>query len=733
MKKKIIICCNNVEEATYFKKETDKINLDSKKKIESFEANAPTLSRLKGFLDNNLSERTNIDVIDFKACFKHVLKSLLTEGDYEPDKIVIRRILREFDSIRARDHKTIVEKTKDLIKKHELIYKEDEASKVYDIFRINTVTNYDELKQKIADIDGLVVPCELTWNHEGTGFNASDYKGISLVQYLRSQKNGISIPIVFTSFDDKNDIIKSKKDAEIIRTPALQHRFINKMQVNDLWDSVLTTFKEMRKLNDAELKYTQLQYCDLEGMLKQIKHAIRSNPKNREHYKRQIEYILAKDFSNNESLLEEYRRSEDLEAFCLHLINIYENKTDVVEDNNEFICKNGESPINILYLEDNVKDENADRFIKFIEKQQSENNNYRFKIKQIDNPDECYKRYNKFDVIIADIEILNKDEELIALGSEVVKRLIKEGAKKLFYIVTNVTRSFYDEIKIPGINRIRLKQEVFGSDEKIATFLYGIKEAIDHRQDDETKYKRVFDKLYAYINNPDNYNPAITYKFKKCPKESANSYFELENAIKVKTLELVKMFLSLCYDNQESFVPNETGDVFNAYDNVCFVMKDYVSESVGKGESKLTKKVTQQDNNNETIKTEDNIKEFINRLVLRRFFVYIREFVIHYGIKSDGDEYHDADSTYITVSDLACRAINGAKGSYKKYNKEGNISTPNQSKCLSGSLMLSEKEEEMYELLDKEERAFIAAIKEQKDTIFDFTSEDKIQNLTIVY
>ena len=551
MKKKIIICCNNAEEAAYVKKETDKINLDSKKKIESFVANAPTLSRLKDFLDDKLSERTTDDS-DFKACFTYALNKLLTEGEYEPDKIVVGRIKKEFASIRAKDHNTIVAKTKDLIKKHELIYQEDEASKVYDIFKINTVTNYDELKQRIADIDGLVVPCELTWNHEGTGFNASDYKGISLVQYLRSQKNCISIPIVFTSFDDKKDIIKSKKDAEIIRTPALQHRFINIMQVNDLWDSVLTTFKEMRKLNDAELKYTQLQYCDLEGMLKQIKHAIRSNPKNREHYKKQIEYILAKDFSNNESLLEEYRRSEDLEAFCLHLINIYENKTDVVEDNNEFICKNGESPISILYLEDNVKDENADRFIKFIEKQQSENNNYRFKIKQIDNPDECYKKYNKFDVIIADIEILNKDEELIALGSEVVKKLIKEGAKKLFYIVTNVTRSFYDEIKIPGINRIRLKQEVFGSDEKIATFLYGIKEAIDHRQDDETKYKRVFDKLYAYINNSDNYNPVITYKFKKCPKESANSYFDLENAIKVKTLELVKKFLSLCYDNQES-------------------------------------------------------------------------------------------------------------------------------------------------------------------------------------
>lgn len=730
MRKKITICCNNADEAAYIKKETERINLDSEKKIESFTPNTPNLNRLKSFL-NNLADRKTT-VTDFKVYFNEALDQLLSEGCYEPDKIVIGRIKKEFASIKAKDHESAVKNTAGLIQKHELLFKEEEASKVYDLFRIDTVTNYDELKQRMfSDIDGLVVPCELTWDHEGTGYNANDYKGITLVQYLRSDKIGLTIPIIFTSDNDKKDIVNKKKDAEIIRTPALQHRFINIMQVGDLWDAILSTFKEMRKLNVAELKYTQLQYCDLEGMLKQIKHAIRSNPKNREHYKRQIEYILAKDFSNNESLLEEYKRTEDLEAFCLHLINIYENKTNVVEDNNEFICKNGESPISILYLEDNVTDNNAGNFIKYIEKQRSVNKHFRFKIHHIANPDECYEIYNDFDVIIADIEILNKDEELIALGSEVVKNLIKDGAQKLFYIVTNVTRSFYDQIKIPGINRIRLKQEVFGSDEKIATFLYGIKEAIDHRQADETKYKRVFDKLYAHINNPVNY--PIKYRFKKCKTEWANNYFDLENAIKLKTLELVRKFLSLCYDNQESFVPNEAGDVFYAYDNVCFEMKRYVADIIGKGESKLTKKVSQQDDNNETSKTEDNIKEFINRLVLRRFFVYIREFVIHYGIKTDGDVYYNADVTYVSVSALACRAINDAKSAYKKYNGEKNISLPNQSKCLSGALMLSEDEEEMFELLDKEELAFIAAIKEQKDTILDFTSEDKIQNLTIDY
>ena len=314
MKKKITICCNNADEAAYIKKETERINIDSEKKIESFMPNIPNLNRLKSFLNNLADRRTT--VTEFKVFFNEALNKLLAEGNFESDTIVVGRIKKEFASLKAKDHETVVKNTKGLIQKHELLFKEEEASKVYDLFRIDTVTNYDELKHKmVSDIDGLVVPCELTWCHEGSGYNANDYKGITLVQHLRSDKIGLTIPIIFTSDSSKKDIINKKKDAEIIRTPALQHRFINIMQVKDLWDSVLTTFKKMRKLNDSELKYTQLQYCDLEGMLKQIKHAIRSNPKNREHYKKQIEYILAKDFSNNESLLEEYRRSEDLEAF----------------------------------------------------------------------------------------------------------------------------------------------------------------------------------------------------------------------------------------------------------------------------------------------------------------------------------------------------------------------------------------------------------------------------------
>lgn len=736
MRRRIIICCNDQQEADYIKQKTDSINKQSQKQIESFVVDTPNLKRLDFFLNTRLLERTST-VGAFKVYFIKALDNILNDGNFLPDRLALQRIRREFLLLKAKEYQIIVDKTQRLINEHKQIFKEEEAYKEFDIYKIETATNYNDILGNLADIDGLVVPCELSWDHEGGGFNSNEYKGITLVQYLRSDRIGVNIPIIFTSDHEKEGkegIINKRRDSEIIRTPALQHRFINMIEVKDDWTTILNTFREMRKLNESELKYTQLQYCDLKGMLIQIKHAIKNNPNNSEQYKSQIEYILTKDWNNNKTLWEDYKQSQDLEAFCIRLINLYENKNNISDNNNEFLCKNDEKPIGILYLEDNIADKNADRFINFIQKQQKLHNNYRFTIKHISNPEECYKLYIDYDVIIADIEILNNNKELIALGSEVIKNLIKNGAQKLFYIVTNVTRSFYDQIKIPGINRIRLKQEVFGSEEKINTFLYGMKEAIDYRQDNDTKYKRVFDKLYAYTTNNGNY--PISYKFKKGGTNSVANYNELESVIQNKTLELVLVFLQKCSNYKESLSSDISQEKFDAFDEICFDMQDYVGNNIGKGESKLIGKVIKQDNNDETTSPE-SIKTFITRLVLRRFYVYVREFVLHNNIKTAGDDYYKADSTYVTVSDLACRAINGAKGSYKKYNtdnehRENDISSPNQSKCLSGALMLSENEEELSQLLDAEELAFITAINNSKD-VFDYTSEDKIQNLKIDY
>ena len=124
------------------------------------------------------------------------------------------------------------------------------------------------------------------------------------------------------------------------------------------------------------------------------------------------------------------------------------------------------------------------------------------------------KYYKSFDVIIVDIDIRNKDNELVALGFEVVRHLIedKNALSHVYYIVTNVTRSFYDQINIPGVKHTKLKEEVFGSDEKIERFLYGVKEAVEVKRAIPSDCQYILDKLCSYVKNGMNY--PFSYKFK---------------------------------------------------------------------------------------------------------------------------------------------------------------------------------------------------------------------------
>ena len=125
----------------------------------------------------------------------------------------------------------------------------------------------------------------------------------------------------------------------------------------------------------------------------------------------------------------------------------------------------------------------------------------------------------------------------------------------VYYIVTNVTRSFYDQIKIPGISRIRLKEEVFGSDEKINRFLYGIKEAVDSKQQPKSDCQYIFDKLNTYIKNESNYPIGYQFNYMKERKEEQkelNSLNELENVVRRETTKLVHVFLLAIMDFETS-------------------------------------------------------------------------------------------------------------------------------------------------------------------------------------
>ena len=135
------------------------------------------------------------------------------------------------------------------------------------------------------------------------------------------------------------------------------------------------------------------------------------------------------------------------------------------------------------------------------------------------------------------------------------------------------------------------------------------------------------------------------------------------------------------------------------------------------------------ENKNDT-PSPSNVNAFIVKLVLRRFFLYVREFIRHYQLKEKGDALYYYDEGHeVTENDLACRAVNGTKGMFVEYKEEGS----NQSKCLTETLMLSESEEELEKMLIKEEKEFVAFLKKQGENAFDFSSVKKIENLQFAY
>ena len=789
-KKKIIICCNSKERATIKKQlkelstnqqearvqdlgNEDQIQLMERlsQKVESLEKQKEAVLQeaiIQGKVtaddaktaENIFAQAVRRGVIKFddtifEECLQGYKKAEIKDW---PAYESFKRIRDKFGDFDGNNSKRLVElrklldeETKTLSKTYEKVSKRSTEFVVCCDFE-----ELDRLENKNL-YDGLVVPCELNWSDLNRRFPYSEFNGITLVQRLREK--GLVIPIVFTSVHGRvhmKYIIDRRKDAEIIRTPALQHRFVDGLAG---WDAIIKTFDEMRCLNQGELAYTQMLYCSLRGVLLQIKHSIKSSS-NKDKYKHQIRYVLEKQFNGNEELIEEFNQTDNLELFCQKLIELIDNPEIVqgsIEKDGDFVCKDDQEQYKIVYLEDNMEnDDNARRFVDYIKAKNTEveemnaklKDEYKEKKKKHPEIDEkvpkkkfifapplvvtskealerCYKPYQ---VIIVDIDIKNKNEEVVALGFEVVRHLIEDlqALSHAYYIVTNVTRSFYDQIKIPGVKRIRLKEEVFGTEDRIERFLYGIKEALESKQSPTSDCRFIFEKLDAYTRNETNY--PIDYKFNYMKeKQSIPSFHELEELVRNETLELIKHFLLNCAKQRKDYGdPLEEGDIFDVFDDACKLTQAYIGAKdtgkLGRGNGKLVP--TMMKNKND-VPTSANVNAFIVRLILRRFFLYVREFIRNHRIDKIGEMLYGDDHN-VTEDDLACRAINGTKGAYKEYEESGS----NQSKCLTETLMLTEEStEKLEEMLTEEEKKYIDEVKKEAFA-FDFSSEQKIKNLS---
>lgn len=728
MEKNIIVCWNKAS-ANGIKDAFDGINDAANQEIEKIRKQK---SDVKKHFEHLIKEND-----DPKQIYQFIYEKT-PHGEIRDNPLFVS-IMNVFGETNRADN---VSKLKTIIEKQEGQYKEKLISEITR-YKYEICTSFDMLQKRLNEhsqaFDGIIVLCELEWNHEKTNALPTEYAGITLVQQFIRYEKRLKAPVVFTSKDPKETILKRRPDATIISTTALQHKFVP-FKLSNV-KSLLDAFDGMDYMkNDKQLDFTIEQYCDTLGMLRQIKHRSRNcTEEEKQMFREQLRYAIGIEFGSNEDLLKKAENpSIDLEQFSITLINKLKKQQEYKGQKtiSDYTCDSREKQIPIIFLEDNEKDDDSNRFVDYIVKKNKEKvaNGQLYLFREpvvVRNAVDFFKEFKKleeeaapFKVVVCDIEIWAKGE-LVALGFDIIEEAKwQQKSPTLYYIATNVTRDLHSRLKgyyNDSLKDIRLKEDIFANDESIDKFLYGIKEACQKSSTDLTplpSYCKTFREMYKYVKKVSNYGESIKLRTGKDDGSSfyyiINNYRDMEDAVRMVSLELIRHFLKKCalhYRND-----------WKSYDYTCTQMREFfIPKYLGKGNNRceMKKKVIKGEQLDST-----DIKNIVKRLILRRFFLYGRLFVKHYDIMA---QLVKADSTVKDITfydeDLVCRAIG------PEY-RDG--ATKNQSKCLEDPLHYSIEIDDSIQLTD-EEKSFVYAIEKKGSAAFDFSSEERIAQLDFDY
>lgn len=718
MEKNIIVCWNEAS-ANGIKDAFNGINDAANKEIEKIRKQK---SDVKKHFEHLIKEND-----DPKQIYQFIYEKT-PHGEIRDNPLFVS-IMNVFGETNSADN---VSKLKAIVEKQENQYKEKLISEITR-YKYEICTSFNKFQKRINDhslpIDGIVVLCELSWNHETSNAQHTEYAGITLVQQFIRYEKRIKAPVVFTSKDSKETILKTRPDARIISTTALQHKFVP-FRLSNV-KSLLDAFDGMDYMkSDKQLDFTIEQYCDTLGMLRQIKHRSRScSEDEKQMFREQLKYAIKLEFGNDDVLLKEAENpSTDLQEFSLSLINKLEqqqksNGQKIVSD---YTCESVKDQISILFLEDNENDEYSNRFVDYIVRMNEEKalNGQVFLFREpfvVRNAAQFFGmlEVTQFKVVVCDIEIWDNDE-LVALGFDVIEEARwRQTSPTLYYIATNVTRSLHSRLKgyyNDSLKDIRLKEDIFASDESIDKFLYGIKEAYQKSTTDLAQlpsYCLTFKDMYKYVKAVGNYDGNIQLKAMKDEAPYAypiNNYRDMEDSVKMASMELIRYFLQ-----ESAMLYNKD---WNSYDKVCTRTRNYIGKYIGLGNNRsdMAERLVKGEQLNPT-----DIKNIVRRLILRRFFLYGRLFVKHYKVK---EQLIETDSSIedkkFYDEDLVCRAISAEyRGAH------------NQSKCLEAPLHYSVDIDDSIQLTD-EEKSFIKAIEKKGIDAFDYSS-NRITQLSFDY
>jgi len=145
-------------------------------------------------------------------------------------------------------------------------------------------------------IRGLIVLCELNQNEKGEPVQRQQLYGIELAKKLR--KEGIKIPIVFTSLLTRKQVYADKLERGIVN--AIGHTFIRLPCKPEDW---LQAADGLEPLNELEMYDVVHNYCSSAGPIRMVLHSLRGYPGDdlKDRIKEAIEQVHAV-FGQNASI-----------------------------------------------------------------------------------------------------------------------------------------------------------------------------------------------------------------------------------------------------------------------------------------------------------------------------------------------------------------------------------------------------------------------------------------------
>ena len=625
----------------------------------------------------------------------------------------------------------------EIIDKRELEFNQIIADKLFLYNVVSVCTSFKELNKVLnsdTKIDGIIVWCDLEWNDYDSPDN---YKGISLVQHFIRYEKKMNTPVVFTSTQNLHTIIKKRPDANIIATPALQHKFV---QFSPNIEDLLHCFDNMKEITKRQLEYALNRFCDLKGLLSHIKHNCSNG--SIDSYKTQLLYAVTKLFNNDSAKLNEVQAAssdKEIIRICEKYIHELQNDNTVANIKIvDYICDSEEKQLRTLILDDNEEDECTNRLVRCMNQicDMVTSKNSICSIakpvvaRNIDDFFSLLDEDSSFNNIILDIEIWNKSEELEALGFDIAEEVRTRMTTPVqINMITNITRSLHskliDNFNNDVVKGIYLKEDILSSDTQTISFIKSINQEWNNYfnlyKAPQFNCCKVYQRLITTVKRRMPNNVKIKLDFDKITNSgktdirlyTLTNYDELEIAIKDITSELIKRFLS-------EFPKEASADdiTWEKFDSVCSIMRRVVSDSIGLGNEKLIDKIMGKKKAASKEPDTDDINNFVSRLVLRRFFLYLKLFINNYEItrKFDYKKTHDEDREDVKWryrdADLACRAISKQ---FKRPFIDEEYNTSKQSKCLTETLLYSIKIDEKDQL-SEEEKAFVESVIKNEDS-----------------